>query len=174
MKGHTSITIVTVDTDVVVISISENLNLSDHGLVEMWVEFGSCVNRKWLSIHSFCFSLGCEKCDAILFWYADTGCDTITAWKPWNVFPQVTSVFRKLSIGQNYTVDDFSKFRRFTCILYKRTSVHDNVNKCRREQNRKYPPHKLCMLSSRSSVASVNCKTAVATINNWLWLDRNW
>ena len=79
MKGHTSITIVTVDTDVVVISISENLNLSDHGLVEMWVEFGSCVNRKWLSIHSFCFSLGCEKCDAILFWYADTGCDTITA-----------------------------------------------------------------------------------------------
>ena len=45
---------------------------------ELWVEFGLGKDRKWLPIHIYAKALGEEICMALPFWYAFTGCDTVS------------------------------------------------------------------------------------------------
>ena len=81
------ILIVTVDTDVIVIGLYAFWDLD---VQELWVEFGVGKTKTWLPIHYYANLLGEEVCRAVLFWYALTGCDTVshfqgrgnkTAWK---------------------------------------------------------------------------------------------
>ena len=46
---------------------------------ELWIEFGTGIHNRWLSIHEYAANLGIQVCAAILFWYASTGCDTVSA-----------------------------------------------------------------------------------------------
>jgi hypothetical protein len=139
---YTSITIVTVDTDVVVIAISKFSYLSQLGLETLWIEYATGKHKKWLPVHTYVNNLGPDKCDGMLFWYAFTGCDTVsifsgigksTAWKTWDTYNDATPVFKKLSLGEFYNDADISTIERYTCLLYSRTTTHIDVNKCRRE-----------------------------------------
>ena len=74
--GRQYISIKTVDTDVVVIAVGIFFELH---IAELWIEYGAGRKRRWLPIHIYAKYLGKEKCMALLFWYAFTGCDTVSS-----------------------------------------------------------------------------------------------
>ena len=72
----------------------------------IWVEFGQGQSVRWLPIHDMVVNLSPEKSSGMLFFHAFTGCDVVsafrgkgkkTAWQAWDVFPEVSPVFTKLS-----------------------------------------------------------------------------
>ena len=73
---HREITIRTVDTDVVVLAVSffQRLNLE-----KMWIEIGTGKNKRWIPVHEYALKLPNNMCMALPFWYAFTGCDTVSA-----------------------------------------------------------------------------------------------
>ena len=91
--------IVTVDTDLVVIALAVFFSLS---VDELWIEFGSGKDRKWIPIHLYAHVFGKRRYRALPFWYAFTGCDTTSqfaghgkksAWKIWTDIPDITDTF---------------------------------------------------------------------------------
>eukprot|EP00794_Sanderia_malayensis_P001903 gene1903-2161_t len=75
-EGNSKVLIKTVDTDVVIIAIAKFTFLA---LDELWIEFGAGKNRRWIPIHRIVKALGEEKCSALLYWHAFTGCDTVSS-----------------------------------------------------------------------------------------------
>ena len=73
--GFKKVTIVTVDTDVVVIGLYAFWHLH---FDEIWIEFGTGKDKRLLPIHSYAESLGEEVCMALPFWYAFSGCDAVS------------------------------------------------------------------------------------------------
>ena len=61
-NGIKKIMIITVDTDVVVIALFVFCSLN---VQELWIEFGSGKNKKWLPIHQYAKIFGQEKCRAL-------------------------------------------------------------------------------------------------------------
>ena len=129
---------ITVDTDVIVIALGLFYDLE---LSELWIEFVAGKDKKWMPIHRYANKLGEEKCRALFFWFAFTGCDTVsqfagrakqTAWKTWLSFPDVTEVFIRLADLQDIRAEDKDKLERFVCLMYDRTSPVSEVNQCRR------------------------------------------
>ena len=128
----------TVDTDVVVIAqyVYRDLNVT-----ELWIEFGTGKDHQWLPVHSCAQLLGERVCRAVIFWYALTGCDTVsqflgrgkpTAWKAWKAFPEVTDIFIKLSRSGEISTEDFEVIEHFVVLMYDRTCPHKTVGKCRK------------------------------------------
>ena len=70
--GYKKISIVTVDTDVVVISLYHFFL----DLEELWIELGTGRNKSYFPIHQLAKSLSEEVCRALPFWFTFTGCDT--------------------------------------------------------------------------------------------------
>ena len=79
---------------------------------------------------------------ALLFWYAFTGCDTVssfngcrkkTAWVVWAAFPEITDAFARLSLSSTI-IDEgvLSLLERFVVLLYDRTGSSMSVNDARR------------------------------------------
>ena len=94
------------DTDILVVAVNVFEALKDAGLETLWVEFGQGQSIRWLPIHDTVVNLGPEKASGILFFHAFPGCDVVsafrgkrkkTAWQAWDVFPEVSPVFKKLS-----------------------------------------------------------------------------
>ena len=142
-QGHEVITVVTVDTDSVVIDISCFDGLASTLLKQLRVEFGAGINKRWIPIHSLAAALG-ERCGGIFSWYTFIGCDTVsafggkvklTAWATWQVFVEATSmlaIYSKPCHSFDPHEDSVRVIRRFTCLLYDRASTVENVNGCRR------------------------------------------
>ncbi|XP_078356726.1 uncharacterized protein LOC144641563 [Oculina patagonica] len=79
-KGGRSVLVRTVDTDVVVILIAQFHMLSSTWPGStFWVTFGMGKTFQLLSVNSICDYLGEEKCRALPFSHAFTGCDTTSA-----------------------------------------------------------------------------------------------
>lgn len=55
-----------------------------------------------------------------------------SAWQTWEVFPDVTDVFSRLSMRPN-TIEDMDIIEAFVCIMYDRTTVTFAVNEARFE-----------------------------------------
>ena len=103
-KGRRSVFVRTVDTDVLVILIAQFHTLSSiwTGL-SFWVAFGIGKNFQLLSVNTICEYLGKQKCRALPFFHAFTGCDTTSAflgkgkksaWEAWKAYPEATEAFR--------------------------------------------------------------------------------
>ena len=73
--GYNRITIITCDTDVVVIALYAFWFLN---IVELWVEFSSGKDKRWIPLHLYDKALGEELCTALPFWFAFTGCDRVS------------------------------------------------------------------------------------------------
>ena len=117
---------VATDTDVVVIAIASATRFID---CEAWIEFGHGKHKRYIPLHSITASLGQDKSLALPFFHAFSGCDTISsvkgigeknAWDTWQVFPDATPVFMRLS-----------SLSRFTVLMYRRTSDLRTVNETR-------------------------------------------
>ena len=134
-KGIKKISVIATDTDVVVIALYAYHCLN---VDELWIDFGRGQNQRYYPIHEYSNILGKEKCDALTFWYAFTGCDTVsqfagrgkkTAWATWNLFQDATKSFRRLSSIDISDEDDIKVVERFTILMYDRTSGLSDVNK---------------------------------------------
>ena len=97
--GYKKISIVTVDIDVIVISLYHFFSLD---LEELWIEFGTRRNKRYFPIHQFAKSLSEDVCRALPFWFTFTGYDTVsmfagkrkrTVWNAWESFPEVAKAF---------------------------------------------------------------------------------
>ena len=95
-SGHSKVYIRTVDTDVVVLTIS---HFHDMSLSELWVGLGSGKTFREIPIHVITEQLGTQRCQAPPLFHAYTGCDMTssmfgigkkTAWTAWNAFPDAT------------------------------------------------------------------------------------
>ena len=74
----------------------------------------------------------------MLFFHAFTGCDVVSAfrnkgkkttWQTWNIFPEATSVFSKLSKYPTTIKDsDMKILERFVVHMYDRSSTLDSID----------------------------------------------
>ena len=99
MDNHKIAFIRTVDSDVVVLCIHLFHKLLCHGWMELWIGFGTGKSYKDIPVHDVARSLGLEKCSALAFFHAYSGCDVTssmigivkkTAWNAWMNFPEIT------------------------------------------------------------------------------------
>ena len=121
--------IVTVDTDLVVIILYIYWDLN---VTELWIEFGAEKDRRWLPVYSYEL-LGKRVCRAVIFWFAWTGCDTVsqflgcgkpTAWKSWKAFPELIDTFIKLSRSAEISTEAIEMIEPFVVLMYDRTYPH--------------------------------------------------
>ena len=100
MDKHKIAFIRTVDSDVVVICVHLFHKLVYYELSELWIGFGTGKSYKDIPIHLVANDLGAEKCAALAFFHAYSGCDVTssmvgigkkTAWNAWTSFPEATS-----------------------------------------------------------------------------------
>ena len=105
LKSASSITLRTVDTDVVVLAVAASTRYDGK---DIWINFGTGERKKILSAHQISAAIGRNKYVALPVFHAFTGCDTVssfksigkkTAWQIWKVFDDVTKAFIDLSIG---------------------------------------------------------------------------
>ena len=97
---YNKISIVTVDTDVIVICL---YHFHSFNLQELWVKFGVGKNRRYFPIHQKASLMKCEEvCKGLPFWYSLTGCDTVSmfagrgkksAWNTWESFLAIIKTF---------------------------------------------------------------------------------
>lgn len=138
-KGHTKISIRTVDTDVLVLAVTAAERLQIH---ELWVCFGSGKSFRHLAAHEIARGLGPERCIALPVFHAFTGCDTVssfggrgkkTAWDVWMTFDAVTQAFCALATTPNSVDSLLEILERYVVLLYDRTSSQTEVNQARKE-----------------------------------------
>ena len=139
IKDSSSVMIRTVDTDVLNLALGLFKNLK---LQKLWIDFGSGKQRCFLPIHKI--ELDPLKLEGLRFFMAVTSCDPVsilahvskaTAWKVWELFPEVNEAFSLLS--NRPLEQDIEKamplLERFVVLLYHRTSNCLCVNDCHRE-----------------------------------------
>jgi hypothetical protein len=89
----------TVDSDVLVLAIAAAHQLN---IDKLWVAFASGKTFRYLPAHEIARALGPEKCIALPFLQAFSGCDTVssfsgrgkkTVWDIWKIFGDVTPAF---------------------------------------------------------------------------------
>ena len=102
LKGHKSILIRTVDTDVLVLSLESFFHLVEE-IDQFWIDFGTGKNRKFFAVHEIFDVLRTKKAQSIPFFNALTGCDQVSflshvtkksAWKVWSFFEEITPIFK--------------------------------------------------------------------------------
>jgi hypothetical protein len=125
INGSNSIMIVSSDTDVVVIGISLFAQLE---VEQLWIAFGKGKDFRWvsISIHDIAKTLG-PRARTLPFFHAFSGCDTVSAftgkgkkscWQAWNVFPDETEVFSRLSTPIDNVGSDCLDIEAFVVIMY--------------------------------------------------------
>ena len=139
--GAKTITVKANDTDVLVVAVSAFSTLHNLGLEKLWVAFGQGQSLRWIAVHDLCNSLGQEKVNGMLFFHAFTGCDTVsafrskgkkTAWQTWNIFPEASTVFSKLShYPLRVEESDLKVLERFVILMYDRSSTAGTVDEAR-------------------------------------------
>ena len=140
-KQYNTVTIRTVDSDVVVLAVFVFAQLMP-SLTALWVAFGTGKNYRLIPAHKIYASIGYLKSLALPMFHAFTGCDTVSsfsgrgkksAWEIWNVFPEVTDTFSAL-MGQPQQSDvdaAMTTLERFVVLLYDKTSSKSHVNEAR-------------------------------------------
>jgi hypothetical protein len=130
-----------VDTDVVVQAIYHfnQLNMS-----EIWIGFGSGKKFKEIPIHHICKQLGPQRCEALLYFHAFTGCDITssmfgigkkTGWTTWATYPEVTDTFISITNNPTSLTLDSEHMRcleRFTVMMYSKNCGAESVNEARK------------------------------------------
>ena len=134
--GMKKIMLRTVDTDVVVISISLAKKI---GCDSLWLAFGTGTTFRYFDATAMAHSLGDDKCSALPAFHALTGCDVTssfsgkgkrTAWSTWNTFNDATAALGTLAATP--TSEDILRvlpvIERLIVIMYDRGSPESSVN----------------------------------------------
>ena len=139
--GHKQVIIKANDTDVLVIAVSMFPMLCELGMEKLWLSFGQGGYLRWIPVHDVCQKIGLEKSKGILFFHAFTGCDVVSAfrgkgktaaWQTWNVYPEVSPVFTKLSTHPSVICDEEQKvLEQFVITMYDRSSEATDIDAVR-------------------------------------------
>ena len=140
-EGRKSIMIKANDTDVLVLGVNVLPDLINIGLQTLWIEFGQGKSLRWIPVNDIHKEIGTEKSDGLLFFHAFTGCDVVaafrgkgkkTAWQTWDVCPDVTDVFSKLSKYPPVTSEhDQTVLEMFVIMIYDRSSPTASIDDAR-------------------------------------------
>ena len=124
LKSESSVTLRTVDTDVLVLAVAAAARHNDN---KIWVYFGVRDRKKVLSVHQMKDAIVDEKAADLPTFHAFTGCDTVssfksvgkkTTWQRWKFFNDVTKVFIDLSNGPSEMDPETQQLlERFTILL---------------------------------------------------------
>lgn len=137
--GYCKVMIRTVDSDVLVLAIAAVQQLD---IDELWVAFATGKSFRYLPAHEMASVLGPEKCIALPFLHAFSGCDTVssfagrgkkTVWEIWKTFIEVTPAFCSLASTPSSVDDQLEVLERFVVLLYDRTSTAEKVNEARKQ-----------------------------------------
>ena len=138
-NGHKRIVIRTVDTDVVVLALSLFPSLT---IDKLWISFGTGKNFRYIAIHDIRQHLGPDKCVALPFFHAFTGCDTVssflgkgkkTAWDAWMDDDDVTSFIKKLTCSpESVNEGNIHVLERLVIRMYDKTCRFLRVDACRK------------------------------------------
>jgi len=133
-QGHNSVSIRTVDTDVVVLAVTaaESLVSKNYGLP-----------LELIAAYEIARALGPGWCVALPVFHAFTGCDTVsffggrgkrTAWDTWKAYEDVTQESCALATSPTYRIIEewLGPLERFVVLMYDRTSRHVRVNEARK------------------------------------------
>jgi len=133
-KGHLSILIRTVDSDVVTIAVSSFELIKAE---ELWIGFGTGKKFRYIPVHEIVTSLGPQKARCLGVFHAFTGCDTVSsfdgrgkksAWDRWTSFPAVSEAFSSLAnFPTEISTETMELLERFVVLLYDRTSHSQKV-----------------------------------------------
>ncbi|KAK3915147.1 Baculoviral IAP repeat-containing protein 6 [Frankliniella fusca] len=119
-----------VDTDVLVLSVSFFPRLHSLGLEKLWLHFGSGSNQRLIPVHAISAKLGPEKCAALPGFHAMTGCDFTSGfrgkrkrsgWSAWQGCQEATEAFIEISqpqVSSNVSANVVRKLERFVICLY--------------------------------------------------------
>ena len=139
-NGYETVTIHTVDTDVLVLAVYI-IPLLD--VDELWVAFGTATNLRYIPAHSIAMELGPQKSAALPLFHSLTCCDTVspfynkgkkTAWESWNGYEALTQVLSDIMVSPNELSDEqIAVIERFIILTYCRTSETTDINTARRE-----------------------------------------
>ena len=194
-NGCKKVIISSTDTDVVVLGVAAFERL---GVEKLWIGFGRSKDFRWLPVHELSNSLG-PRVAALPFFNAFSGCDTVSAfpgkgkksaWQTWEVFPDVTDVFARLSKRPNSIEDtDIDLIEAFVCIMYDRSTATFAVNEARFElfarKQRPYdaiPPTRGALLEHTKRAAFQGghvwaqtdvCIQQVPSPEHWGWTKEN-
>ena len=194
-SGFKTVMIKANDTDVLVIAVAIFPHLQESGLQELWLAFGQGRTLKWFPVHELITSLTPEKTKGILFFHAFTGCDTVSAfrgkgkksaWQTWDVFPEVSEVFMKLSSHPTLVEkEDTKKLEKFVVLMYDRSSSTEKVDDARLElfvrKQRSYeaipPTHEALVQHTRRAAyqaaciwsRSLECNIGEESPGDWGW-----
>ena len=97
-EGYSNIVIRTIDTDVFVLVTATYHNLKENCRQEIkfWVAFGTVKHMGLIPAHEIANALRKERCFALPFFHAYTGCDTVSSFggrgkkkavETWNLYP---------------------------------------------------------------------------------------
>ena len=126
-KGFRKVLLRTVDTDMVVLSVAAVTKLDI-----LWVAFGTGKNFRYIPVHEIVASIGPYKSQALPFFHAYTGCDSVSSFATrgkksacdtWRAIEEVTTTFLAFSTGPDQVSnEDVAMLEWFTILLYDRTS----------------------------------------------------
>ena len=172
------------------------------GLEQLWVTFGQGHSLRWISVHDMCHYMGEENIKGMLFFHAFTDCDTVsavrnkgkkTAWQTWDICPEASPVFSKLS-QYPLTVEDgdLEMPEKFVILMYDRSSTAATVGEARLDmfarKQRPYeaiPPTRAALLQHTRRAAyqagcvwaqATQCQPEIENPANWGWqlLGEEW
>ena len=136
-NGCKEVTICCSDTDVVILAVATFQQL---GLEKLWIGFVRNKDFRWIPIHDISKDLGIRGV-GLPFYHAFNGCDTVSAfcgkgmksaWQTWQVFPDATDVYIRLSNRPDAPLEtDMEIIEAFVCIMYDRGTDTFAVNKTR-------------------------------------------
>ena len=124
-KGISSITVRTLDTDVIVILLSfmvQFININEH--VSIMVDFGSGDSRRTISINRSFSELGDAVCLGLPFFHILTGCDSTSAF-----YKKTKKVFFESWMDYNKHIFNNTNFSNFTAAIYKCSKIYNVINK---------------------------------------------
>ena len=117
-----------------------------HPAADIWIAFGSGKNFTYMHINAIYHALGKDKSMSLPIFHCFTGCDTTSAflgkgkrsaWEAWNSYPEVTAAFIYMSTHPHTPLtkesQHFRYLKRFTVVLYDKTSSLGSVDEARRE-----------------------------------------
>ena len=141
-NGCKKVVLSTVDSDAVVISIyAFSVLCQEHPDLQFWVIVGPPKKQSVYHIGQIFENLGEQKCKALPFFTAFTGCDTtsqfvnkgkLSAWNAWMAYPQAADAFLIEPFEEIETsTERFEIIERYVCILYNHTTAQTSINKFR-------------------------------------------
>ena len=115
--------------------------LCELGTEKLRISFGQGANHRWIPVHNVCRVIGLEKSKGIPFFHAFTGCGVVSAfhgkakkavWQTWNVYPEASPVFTKLSMHPPANDDeDQNVLEKFIITMYDRSSQATDIDAAR-------------------------------------------